>query len=125
MTFAERMKDIASKAGDAAQDIAAKAGGTVQELGSKGLASSKGFIDNVGDKFQDLGEKGKSLVEIKQLENKGQKLMTQLGSEVYKALAEQKLASVSPTTPGIKEIFMELDQIKKEIDQKEADSKKK
>jgi hypothetical protein len=125
MTFSERMKGLASKAGDAAQDLASKAGDTAQDLGNKGIAASKDFIDKAGDKFQEISEKSKLLVEIKQLESKAQKLLTQLGSEVYKAFAEQKLTSVGPTTSGIKEIFEELDALEKEIEQKEAEAKKK
>ena len=82
-------------------------------MGTKGITGAK-----------DLGAQGKAFVEIKQLENKAQKLTAQLGAEVYKALAEQKLATVSPTTPGIKEIFAQLDQLEKEIDKKEAAAKK-
>jgi hypothetical protein len=155
MTFAERMKDIAAKAGEAAQDLGAKgvsaskefiekagntaqdlgakgvsaskefiekAGNTAQDLGAKGVSASKEFIEKAGNAAQDLGTKGKLLIEIKQLEAKAEKLMEQLGAEVYKALSEQKLPSVSPITPGIKEIFDELDVIQKEIDKKEKES---
>ncbi|MDR0785941.1 MAG: hypothetical protein LBE74_08720 [Treponema sp.] len=119
MTFAERMKELAAKAGGVAQDFAVKAEDAAQDLGAKSIAASKEFIDKAGDKVQDLGAKGKLLFEVKQLENKAEKLMEKLGAEVYKALAEQKLANVSQTTPGVKEVFTELDEVRKEIDKKE------
>jgi hypothetical protein len=99
MTFAERMKEAAAKAGNIAQD----------------------FVVKAGDAAQDLGTKGKLLFEVKQLEGKVERLMEQLGAEVYKALAEEKLAGISLTTPGIKEIFAEIDKIQKEIDKKEGE----
>ncbi|MDR1466084.1 MAG: hypothetical protein LBI40_00465 [Treponema sp.] len=120
MTFAERMKDLAVKAGEAAQDLGAKAGSAAQDITAKGIAASKDFIDKAGNTAQDLGTKGKLLIEIKQLESKAEKLMEQLGAEVYKAFAEQKLANINPLTPNIKEIFAELDAIQKEINEKES-----
>ncbi|MDR0410681.1 MAG: hypothetical protein LBH75_01740 [Treponema sp.] len=119
MTFAKRMKELAMKASEAAQDFAAKAEDAAQDLGTKSIVASKEFIDRAGDKVQDLGTKGKLLFEVKQLESKAEKLMEQLGAEVYNALAEQKIANISQATPGIKEIFVELDAVKKEIDKKE------
>jgi hypothetical protein len=147
MTFAERMKKLSEKVEDAAQDFASKAGDTAQDLSIKGVQASKDFlgklgdkahdlgssalqaskelINKAGDKAQDLGEKGKLLLEVKQLESKAQKLIAQLGAEVYETLAEQKLASVNQETPVIKEIFEQLDVIQKEIDKKEAEIKTK
>ncbi|MDR0558161.1 MAG: hypothetical protein LBG43_09930 [Treponema sp.] len=142
MTFSERMKRFASKIGDATQDFASKAGDTVQSvgekgvsvskellntaqyLGTKGLQASKELVSKAGDKAQDIGEKGKLTLEIKKLEFKAQKLTAQLGAEVYTALVEQKLASVSLSTPVVKDILYELDAIQKEIDGKEGELEK-
>lgn len=142
MTFTEKMKRLASKIGDVTQDFASIAGDTVQnisekgvpaskelfstaqELGAKGLEASKEFINKAGGKVQDIGEKGKLTIAIKKLEFKTQKLTARLGSEVYAALVEQKLSSVSLSTPAIKDIFYELDMIQKEIEKNEAELEK-
>ncbi|MDR1126914.1 MAG: hypothetical protein LBL06_02175 [Treponema sp.] len=121
MTFAERMKELAVKAGEVAQDFAEKAGDTAQDLGAKGAAAGKEFIGKAGDAAQNFGSKSKLFLEIKQLETKAEKLLEQLGAEVYKALAEQKIASVNPLTPGVKEIFAKLDAVQKEINVKEEE----
>ncbi len=119
MTFAERMKDLAGKVGDAAQDFASKAGDRAQDLSGKGLHAGKEFLSNFGEKAQELGEKGKLTLEVKKLEFQAEKFMEQLGAVVYDALMEQKLSSVNATTPGIKEILDQLDPIQHQIDQKE------
>jgi general stress protein YciG len=143
MTFGERMKNLASKAGDAAQNFASKAEDAVHDIGGKGVQASKGLlaraedkaqglgtkglhaskelIGKAGEKVQELGEKGKTAIEIKLLESKAQKLMAQLGAEVYEALAEQKLPSVSTGTPVIKDIFQQLESIQAEIGRKEEE----
>ncbi|MDR2792259.1 MAG: hypothetical protein LBB61_01150 [Treponema sp.] len=145
MTFAERMKEFASRAGDAVQDFASKAGDTAQDIGAKGLQASKELISKagdtaqdigakglqaskeliskVGDTAQDIGEKGKLTLEIKRLEFKAQKLTTQLGAEVYTALVEQKLSAVSSSTPAIQDIIQEITTLQHEIDKKEAELK--
>jgi hypothetical protein len=140
------MKELASKVGDAAQDFASKAGdtaqnigekgvsvskdflskfgGTAQDIGAEGLQASKKIIGKAGDTVQDIGEKGKLNIEIMQLESKARKLMERLGAEAYGALVEQKLSSVSLSTPAIKNVIQELDTLQKEIDKKKRDLEK-
>jgi hypothetical protein len=140
------MKKLASKVGDAAQDFVSIAGDTAQDFGEKGISASKEFLNKVSDKAQDIGakglqaskeliskvgdraqdisEKGNLIIEIRRLESRVQKLTAELGAEVYTVLVEQKISSVSFSTPVIKDIIQELDTLQKDITKKEAELEK-
>jgi capsule polysaccharide export protein KpsE/RkpR len=121
MTFGERMKDILNQGVSVSKDIAAKAGEKAQDFGEKGFHASRDFLNKAGAKAQDFGEKSVLLVEIKQLEGRGQKLIAQLGAETYNALAEQGAPSVTPDTPAVKALLAELATIREAIDKREME----
>jgi hypothetical protein len=110
MGFADKMKELASKAGEKAQD-----------WGGKGFQASKTLVTKAGAKAQDLGERGVLALEIKQLEGQVQKLIDRLGSEVYQAFVEREVKTLSPDSPGIKEILDELASVRETIEKKEAE----
>ena len=93
----------------------------MMELVDQGMAASKEFAVKAGAKAQDLGERGVLMLEIKQLENRAQKLFIRLGNEVYKLIAEQNLNSIDRDTPEIKTILEELANIREAIELKEAE----
>ncbi|MDR3115147.1 MAG: hypothetical protein LBU25_06465 [Treponema sp.] len=106
----EKVKKLASKAGEKAQDWS-----------EKGFKASKEWVNKAGAKAQDLGEKGVLAIEIKQLKGQTLKLIDNLGLEVYETLVTQKAEAITCETPKIKEILAEVASIKKVIEQKEAE----
>ena len=95
----------------------------MMELLDQGLTASKEFAVKAGVKAQDLGERGKLMIEIKQLELKAQKLFGRLGTEVYQAFAERNQESVEKNAPGIESILSEIAKIREAIELKETDLK--
>jgi capsule polysaccharide export protein KpsE/RkpR len=106
----EKVKKIASKAGEKAQDWS-----------EKGLQASKEWVNKAGARAQDLGEKGVLVIEIKQLKGQTLKLIDSLGFEVYEALVTQQVAHITRDTPKIKEILGEINSIQNLIAQKETE----
>ena len=106
MAFADVLKEMASKAGEAASD-----------LGEKG----KGFMNKAGAKAQDLGERGVLMLDIKQLEGQVKKLTDRLGVETYLSFVEEKVDSITIDSPKIKETIMEINAAKERIEQKKLE----
>jgi hypothetical protein len=104
----EKVKRLASKAGEKAQD-----------LSEKGLQISKEWVNKAGAKAQDLGEQGVLVIEINQLKGQTQKLIDNLGFEVYEALVTQGIESITVDTPKITEILRDIASNKKIIAEKE------
>jgi len=98
MTFSERMK----------------------EMLDQGVAASKDFASKAGEKAQELGERGVLMLEIKQLENQAQKLISRLGNETYRIFAEQGLSVISADDIPVKGILTELSLVRESIEKKEA-----
>ena len=99
MTFSERMK----------------------LLFEQGLAASKDFAVRAGGKAQELGERGVLVLEVKQLEGQAQKLISRLGTEAYRAFAEENVESLSVDAASIKGILTELSMIRESIEKKEEE----
>ena len=99
MTFIERMK----------------------ELLGQGVTTSKEFAVKAGAKAQDLGERGVMLVEIRQLENKAQKLIGRLGAEAYQAFIERGETSISAKNAAIKALLTDIAAAREAIEKKEAE----
>jgi hypothetical protein len=95
----------------------------MKELFDQGMTATKEFAVKAGAKAQDLGEQGVTMVEIRQLEGKAQKLINRLGNEAYHVFAELNLPGIDREMPVIKDILIEIAQIRDAIDQKEADLK--
>jgi hypothetical protein len=101
MTFGERMKDVLEQGWAVSKDIAAKAGA----------------------KAQDLGERGILMLEVKQLENQAEKLISRLGNEAYIAFTERDKNTVERDTVEIKTILEEIAVVKDAIEKKEIELK--
>jgi hypothetical protein len=101
MTFSERMKELADQSLTASKEIAAK----------------------VGAKAQELGERGILMLEIKQLENRAQKLINRLGNESYTAFVERDQANIDRNMPEFRVILDELSTVRETIEKKEAELK--
>ncbi|MCL1954561.1 MAG: hypothetical protein FWF68_09770 [Spirochaetes bacterium] len=101
MTFSERMKDVLEQGWAASKDLAAKAGA----------------------KAQDLGERGILMLEIKQLDNQAQKLLTRLGNEAYIAFTEHDKSIVERDAVEVKTILEEIAVVRDAIEKKETELK--
>jgi predicted Fe-Mo cluster-binding NifX family protein len=110
MSFGDRLKELASKAGGKAQD-----------LGEKGYHASRDLLNKAGAKAQNLGEKGVLMLEIKQLEGQAQKLTGRLGAEAYNAFVERGVKTLSADTAAVKEILAELGSLREAIEKREAE----
>ena len=95
----------------------------MKEILEQGWAVSKDFAVKAGAKAQDLGERGILMLEIKQLENQAQRLLTQLGSEVYKTFTEDEQDMVERENSEVSNILAQLASIKEAIDKKDAELK--
>jgi hypothetical protein len=101
MTFNERMKELLEQGWDATKDFAVKAGA----------------------KAQDLGERGMLMWDIKQLENKAQKLLTRLGNEAFINFIDKDQTSLDRETAIIRVTLDEIISIKEQIEKKEFELK--
>jgi hypothetical protein len=117
MTFSERMKLLLDQSFQVSKELAVKAGVKAQDLGEKSVE----LMNKAADKAQDLGERGILMLEIKQLEGQAQKLIARLGSEVYRAFAEQGEQSLSPDTPAIKVVLNEIASVRESIEKRETE----
>jgi capsule polysaccharide export protein KpsE/RkpR len=95
----------------------------MKELLDQGVAVSKEFAIKAGAKAQDLGERGVLMLEIKQLENQAQKLLSRLGNEVYRAFIDRDQPGIDRDAPEIKAILAEIASIRDAIERKDADIK--
>lgn len=95
----------------------------MQETINQGLKTSRELFGKAKEKAKDLGEIGVIKFEIMQLENQAEKLVAQLGSNVYRVLIEEEHNTVSRNTPDIKEVLNQIEDVKQQIEKKEADLK--
>jgi hypothetical protein len=121
MAFSERMKELLDQGVRVSKDLVSKAGEKAQDWGEKGLQASKDLMSKAGAKAQDLGEIGVLKIEIKQLEGQAQKLVGRLGSEVYNALVERGMESISVETPEIKAVLAEIAPVREAIETRERE----
>ncbi|MDR1400347.1 MAG: hypothetical protein LBJ41_10530 [Treponema sp.] len=106
MALSDVLKEMASKAGEAASDLGGK---------------SKQFMNKAGAKAQDLGERGVLMLDIKQLEGQVKKLTDRLGAETYLSLVEEKVEVITIDSPKIKETLKEINAAKECIEQKKLE----
>jgi hypothetical protein len=95
----------------------------MKELLDQGVIASKEFAAKAGAKAQDLGERGILMLEIKQLENQAQKLLSRMGNEVYRTFVERDQASIDREAPEFKSILTEIAAVREAIEKKDADLK--
>jgi hypothetical protein len=89
----------------------------------QGWAVSKDFAVKAGAKAQDLGEKGLLMLEIKQLENQAQKILTRMGNEAYIAFVDRDQPVIEREAPEFKSILDQLAGVKDAIEKKEIELK--
>jgi len=90
----------------------------LQDSLKDGLDTTHEIYLKAKNKAVELGEMGMTQWEIKQLEGRAEKMMTKLGSEVYRLFSEEDRKTISHGTEGVKEILAELDEINDILSQK-------
>ena len=95
----------------------------MRELLDQGVAVSKDFAVKAGSKAQDLGKKGVLMIEVKQLETQGKKLMGRLGTEAYNVFAERGEETLSKSSAPVDAILSEISTVRDSIEKKEAELK--
>ncbi|MDR0502108.1 MAG: hypothetical protein LBH16_02180 [Treponema sp.] len=98
-------------------------GERMKEMIDQGLAVSKDFAVKAGAKAQDLGERGILMLEIKQLENQAQKVLTRLGNEAYIAFTERDQNTIDRDAVEFRTFLEQLASLKETIEKKEAELK--
>jgi hypothetical protein len=85
---------------------------------NKGLDNSKDLFSKARERAKDLSEKGILKFEIMQLENQAEKLIGKIGTRTYEALVKEGQNTVSQNTSGIKELILEVEDVRKRIEEK-------
>ncbi len=91
----------------------------MQQTLNQGLASSKDLFAKAGEKAKDLGEKGILRIEITQLEHQAEKLIAQLGKQVYEAFMKEGRKSLTMNTPGVNDLLQKIAEVEGRILEKE------
>jgi hypothetical protein len=91
----------------------------LQETINEGLDTSRKVLQQARDRTLDLGDKGVLKFEILQLENQAEKLMSKLGTTVYKTFTEDENATINKNTPEVEQIINEITRIRERISEKE------
>ncbi len=86
---------------------------------NQGFETTREALDTAAEKARRLGEKGVLRFEIGQLEREAGRKLSLVGSHVYRILVEQEKNTVSRSTPGIKPLLMEIQNLKRRIEAKE------
>jgi len=86
---------------------------------NQGFETTREALDTAAEKARQLGEKGVLRFEIGQLEREAGRKLSLVGSRVYRILVEQEKNTVSKSTPEIKTLLMEIQNLKRRIEAKE------
>jgi hypothetical protein len=96
----------------------------MKEIIDQGVENTKKVLNSAAEKAKELGEIGVLKYEISQLEKQVEKRFALLGGNVYSILVEKNKNTVTKSTPEIKELLDEINDIEKKIDEKEDSLKK-
>ena len=95
-----------------------------QEKFDKGLNQSidvsKKLIDKARDKAKKLGDQSLLAFEIKELEKENNKLIKELGENVYTLFADDGRTSISTRTAEIKPYINRLEEVRESLRQKKS-----
>lgn len=90
----------------------------------KGVEVSKEAVKTAGAKVQNFGDKSMTLIEVRQLENKIQHSLQQLGLRVYEMLSEDADKVISTNDEVIQNCIKEIAWLNQEIDKRNIQLKK-
>lgn len=86
----------------------------------KGVEVSKEAVKTAGAKVQDFGDKSMTLIEVKQLENKIQQALQELGLRVFELFEEDADRQISTGDEVIQKCINDIACLNKEIDRRNA-----
>ncbi len=92
----------------------------MKEVIETGMEGSRDFLEKAREKMNEFGETSVLRLEIRQLEGQAKQLLTKLGSQTYELLIVEGKASVTAKTAEMKDLFADLDKVKKSIAEKEG-----
>jgi hypothetical protein len=69
----------------------------------------RGIVHRGAANANDLGSMGVLKLEIMQLQSQSEKLIAELGNEVYESLVDRNQASVSRETPSIRDVLNKIE----------------
>lgn len=98
-------------------------GDKMKDYFEKSMKTSRELMSKAGAKVQDLGEKGVLKLEIAQLQGQAQKLLANLGTEVYTAFTERGSDILSAQDTEIASLVNQITEIKKQIEKRENELK--
>ena len=85
-----------------------------------GVRESRKAFDTARERLQQFGDESITNLDLRQLKSERDKVVHDLGALVAESFGSGERKSISPKTPGIKELLEELDQIDGAIREKEA-----
>lgn len=85
-----------------------------------GLKGSRKAWDTARERVRQLGDESVTSLDIRQLRSERDRIVQELGRTVLDSFSSGERKSISPKTPGIKEIIEELEQLDRAIEEKEA-----
>lgn len=92
----------------------------MKEYLDKGVEVSKEAVKTAGAKVQDFGDKSMTLIEVRQLENKIQQNLQELGLRVYELFEEDMDRPVTSDDDIIRKCLGDIASLHKEIDKRNA-----
>ena len=84
----------------------------------KGVEVSKEAVKTAGAKVQDFGDKSMTLIEVRQLENKIQQNLQELGKRVFDLFEEDMTRQITSDDEIIQKCLSDITSLNKEIDKR-------
>ena len=97
----------------------------VKDFMDKGVEVSKTALTKAGDAVQDFSEKSVIRIDIKKLESKLEKLINELGSNVFDKFNSENAESVYASEEKIASIIKNINEVKNQIASKTEELEKK
>lgn len=85
-----------------------------------GLKESRKAWESARDRVRQLGDESVTSLDIRQLRSEREKIVRDLGQLVLDSFSSGERKTISPKTPGVKELLEELEQLDRTIEEKEA-----
>lgn len=92
----------------------------IKDFVDQGMAVSRDILSKAGEKAREWGEMGVLKMEIIQLRSQAQKQTAKLGAIVYETLVEKGQQSITKGSPTLKDVIEMIQELEKQIEEKEA-----
>jgi len=85
-----------------------------------GLKGSRKAWESARERVQQLGDESVTSLDIRQLRSERDRIVQDLGQLVLDSFTTEERKSISPKTPGVRELLEELAQLDRTIEEKES-----